>query len=70
LTYATLPHAGLAIGLVLSLGNQLPILTSTVSTIVLAAILVYELVGPVCTKFALKRSGEVHARTDEARELG
>ncbi len=70
LTYATLPHAGLAIGLVLSLGNQLPNLTSTVSTIVLAAILVYELVGPVCTKLALKRSGEVHARTAEAPELG
>lgn len=70
LTYATLPHAGLAIGLVLSLGNQLPNLTSTVSTIVLAAILVYELVGPVCTKFALARSGEVQARTDGAPELG
>ena len=69
LTYATLPHAGLAIGLVLSLQNQLPEKSSTVSTIVLAAILVYELVGPVSTRFALMRSGEVHARTDGSPEL-
>lgn len=70
LRYSTLPHAGLAIGLVLSLKDQLPQLEATVSTVVLAAILVYELVGPLSTRLALVRSGEVHARTDEAEELG
>lgn len=69
LTYATLPHAGLAIGLVLSLEKQLPHIASTVSTVVLAAILVYELVGPFSTRFALLRSGEVHARAAETPEL-
>ncbi|MGE5112674.1 MAG: cation:proton antiporter [Acidobacteriaceae bacterium] len=69
LRYSTLPHAGLAIGLVLSLKDQLPQLEATVSTVVLAAILVYELIGPLSTRLALVRSGEVHARTEEAEEL-
>lgn len=69
LRYSTLPHAGLAIGLVLSLKDQLPQLEATVSTVVLAAILVYELIGPLSTRLALVRSGEVHARTAEAEEL-
>lgn len=70
LRYATLSHAGLAIGLVLSLGKRLPELSATVSTIVLSAILVYELVGPVSTRLALVRSSEVQARVKEQPELG
>jgi Kef-type K+ transport system membrane component KefB len=67
--YATLPHAGLAIGLVLSLDKTLPDLAPVVSTVVLAAILVYELIGPVTTRFALMRSGESQRRTLESVDI-
>ncbi len=65
LRFATLPHAGLAIGLVLSLEKQLPQVAPTVSTVVLAAILIFEVLGPVSTRLALIRSGESRRREAE-----
>jgi hypothetical protein len=43
---------------VLTLTRRAPELAPEVTTIVLAAVLIYELVGPLTTKFALTRSGE------------
>jgi Kef-type K+ transport system membrane component KefB len=62
--FATMSHAGLAIGLVLSLQNSLPDIAPELSTIVLAAILIYELVGPVSTRLALVKSGEIRPRAN------
>lgn len=54
-----LPHAGMAIGLVAFVVEQAPGLGERVSTIVLGSIVVFELSGPVFTRMALRRSGEV-----------
>lgn len=69
LRFATLSHAGLAIGLVLGLEKRLPQIASEVSTVVLAAIFIYELIGPVSTRVALVRSGESKPRTIEQVEV-
>ena len=67
--FAILAHAGLAIGLVLSLARRFPELGSELSTIVLGAILVYEIVGPVSVRSVLLRSGESQARTEAQLEV-
>ncbi len=53
-----LPQAGVALGMALkamTLGET----GSIVRNITLFAVLIYELVGPVCTKFALMNAGEI-----------
>jgi hypothetical protein len=54
-----LSQAGLAIGLVLVTSERLPELAPTVTTVVLAAVAVFELIGPLSARLALVRSGEV-----------
>ena len=53
-----LAQAGLAVGLVLVTRERFPALAPTVSTVVLGAIVVFEVVGPLAARFALDRSGE------------
>lgn len=67
--FALLAHAGLAIGLVLSLSRHIPKLGEHLAAIVLGAILVYEIVGPISVRKVLLKSGESRARTDEAMEV-
>lgn len=67
--FGLLAHAGLAIGLVLSLSRRYPELGTELSTIVLGAILLYEIVGPIAVRSVLLRSGESQARTDAALEV-
>lgn len=69
LGFSLLAHAGLAIGLVLSLARRFPEIGSELSTIVLGAILVYEIVGPISVRGVLLRSGESQARTDGTMEV-
>ncbi len=54
-----LPQAGVAIGMATLTGTQFPQFGAKVNAIVLAATLVYELVGPVITKIALTKAGEI-----------
>lgn len=56
---ALLPQAGVAIGMAQMVMTQLPTYGTQISTIVLCATLVYELVGPVITKMALTKAGEI-----------
>ena len=54
-----IPQAGVAIGMAqLSLRNM-PELGGVIQAVVLSATLVYELIGPVCAKFALYKAGEI-----------
>lgn len=69
LGYAMFSHAGLAIGLVLTLVARFPDVGEKLSTIVLAAILVYEVVGPVCTRLVILKAGESRARELTALEV-
>ena len=54
-----LPQAGVAIGLSLVAQSVLPEFGAPIRTVILFATLVYELVGPVLTKIALIKAGEI-----------
>lgn len=62
-----LPQAGVAIGLSLVAQNALPELGSYIRTIVLFATLIYELAGPLLTKIALVKAGEIDLSTTESK---
>lgn len=53
-----IPQAGVAIGLALIAENTLPS-GAKIRTIILAATVVYELLGPILTKYALVKAGEI-----------
>jgi Kef-type K+ transport system membrane component KefB len=55
---AMLSQAGLAIGLVLIVNERFPTVAPTVTTVVLAAVTIFELIGPLAARFALVTSGE------------
>lgn len=63
---AMLSQAGLAIGLVLIVNERFPTVAPTVTTVVLAAVAIFELIGPLSARFALVNSGE--ARLAEEAE--
>lgn len=59
-----LPQAGVAIGMATMCKNEftkvaLPEIGSNIVTITMCAVMVYELLGPVLTKWALGRAGEI-----------
>lgn len=66
-----LAQAGLAVGLVLVTRERFPAFAPTVTTVVLGAIVVFEVVGPLAARFALDRSGESrpHAPADPGEPL-
>jgi Kef-type K+ transport system membrane component KefB len=53
-----LAQAGLAVGLVLVIRERFPDLSPIVSTVVLGAVAVFEVAGPLSARFALDRTGE------------
>ena len=53
-----LAHAGLAVGLTLTIQRRLPELAPAVVTVVLSAVVVYEIFGPLGVRLAIQRSGE------------
>lgn len=57
-----LPQAGVAIGMSQLVSIKFPVLASQINTIVLAGVLVFELVGPIVTKLALTKAGEITAK--------
>lgn len=56
---AMLPQAGVAIGLTLLAAERFPDVAAELIPLVVAATIVFELVGPVATTVALQRAGEV-----------
>ena len=58
-----LPQAGVALGMSLIAAESLGEVGSMVRNITLFAVLVYELVGPMLTKIALTKSGDIIPRT-------
>ncbi|MBR6525401.1 MAG: cation:proton antiporter [Clostridia bacterium] len=59
LGFTLLPQAGVAIGMATLTVGRFPELGSMINTVVLAGVLVFELFGPIITKWALTRSGEI-----------
>ncbi len=64
LSLALLPMSGIALAMTSSAGTLYPAFGAKLATIVLAAALILELVGPLAVQFALRRAGE--ARQEEA----
>lgn len=62
LGFAILAQAGLAVGLTLSVNSRYQDIAPVVSTIVLASVAVFEMIGPLSTRFALVRAGEAASR--------
>ncbi|MBI2818382.1 MAG: cation:proton antiporter [Acidobacteria bacterium] len=58
LGFAMLTQAGLAIGLTLSIQRRFPEFSPVISAVVLSSIIVFEMIGPIATRFAIVRSGE------------
>ena len=70
LGFTLLPQAGVAIGMAqmvsMSLGG---VVGEKVTAVVLCATLIYELFGPVITKIALTRAGEIEKAPKKAKKL-
>ena len=58
-----LPQAGVALGMCVT-ASTLPGDGSLIRNIVLFAVLIYELVGPVCTKWALSKAGDIKPQSE------
>lgn len=58
--FALQAQAGLAVGLTLAVNARYPQYAPVVTTVVLASVAVFEMIGPASTRFALVRSGEAH----------
>ncbi len=61
-----LPQAGVALGMCVT-AQQLGEQGDLIRNITLFAILIYELVGPMLTKEALTKAGEIHPMSDEVK---
>lgn len=53
------PQAGVAIGLAMMAETLMPEFGSSIRTIILSATVIYELLGPILTKTALIKAGEI-----------
>ena len=60
LGFALVPQAGVAIGLSLLVASDLPELGAEVRAIVLAGTLIFEVFGPMLSKFALSKAGDLN----------
>lgn len=65
-----LPQAGVAIGMAQLALTRLPAYGSRIQAVVLAGTLIYELVGPVVTKLALSRAGEIPQAAPAGKAAG
>ena len=69
LGFALIPQAGVAIGLTIVAGSVVPQYANEIRAVVLCATLIYELVGPAITKFALKKAGEIKPEEKKKEEI-
>lgn len=65
-----LPQAGVALGMSVTVAAQFGAEGAIIRNIVLFAVLVYELVGPMLTKMALSAAGEIQPKPDVPRGQG
>ncbi len=68
LGFGLMAQAGLAVGLVLVINTRFPEYARMVGTVVLSSVVIYEMFGPISTRFAIIRSGE--ARPDQPEPAG
>lgn len=66
LGFALQAQAGLAVGLTLAVNARYPQLAPVITTVVLASVALFEMVGPASTRFALVRAGEASSMRPSA----
>jgi len=54
-----LPQAGVALGCALVAKSDFPKVGGMIFTTIVATTVIYELIGPICTKYALQKAGEI-----------
>ena len=59
LAWGLVPQAGVALGVALAAKTLYPVYGVFIFTTITATTVIYELVGPVCAKYGLKRAGEI-----------
>ena len=64
-----LPQAGVALGMSVTVAAEFGAEGAIIRNIVLFAVLVYELVGPILTKMALTAAGDIQPKSQEDRRL-
>ncbi len=69
LGFGLLTQAGLAVGLVMAIGRQFPEYYGSISTVVLSAVVLYEMIGPIATKFAIVQAGEARLERGAAESI-
>lgn len=60
-----LPQAGVALGMSITVAEQLGAEGAIIRSIVLFSVLIYELVGPLLTKTALTKAGDIHPKEEQ-----
>ena len=65
-----LPQAGVALGMSVTVAAEFGAEGAIIRNIVLFAVLVYELVGPILTKFALTAAGDIQSKPEIQRGQG
>ncbi len=69
LGFGLLTQAGLAVGLVMMVARQFPDYYAIISTVVLSAVVLYEMIGPISTKFAIVQSGEARLGREATQSI-
>jgi Kef-type K+ transport system membrane component KefB len=59
LAWGLIPQAGVALGVALSAKTMYPKYGGIIFTTITATTVVYELIGPLCVKFGLRKAGEI-----------
>jgi len=59
LGFALLAQAGLAVGLTFAVNARFSAIAPAVTTVVLASVVIYEMLGPVSARYAITQAGEV-----------
>ena len=65
LGFGLMAQAGLAVGLTIAIEQRYESFSPIVTTVVLAAVAVFEMVGPISTRFALVQAGETGLQTSK-----
>jgi len=59
LGYALIPQAGVALGCALIIKGDFPQVGNMIFTTIVATTVIYELIGPLCTKYALRKAEDI-----------
>lgn len=59
LGFGLIPQAGVALGVALITETEFPHLGGMIFTTIATTTIIYEIIGPFCTKFALSKAGEI-----------